>query len=130
MSEVSGPAQGRFRQIPIPPSQLADGVYGPTNTIVPWGIIATLRPRAQDIASSSALEFQQSFDEVDYLQVAVLELAPSLNVALVEHRGAPVPATEVHANITDPRLAAGILHALLRALSLGDDAVTWRRFQA
>jgi hypothetical protein len=129
MKMDAGGYAGRLRQIAIPQSQLEAGIYGPTNTLVPWGAIATLRPRAVDIAAQIKLHFDLSFDDVDQLQVALLELTPSTRIALVDHLRAPVPATEVHANVDDAVTARQLLMAILAHLQLGEDAVTWWRYQ-
>src|SRR5437870_13686608 len=58
----------RFHQIAIPSAQLSSGVYGPANTLVPWGRIALLAPRARTLAERVGLQFADSFDGLDYLQ--------------------------------------------------------------
>jgi hypothetical protein len=121
------PGDRRTRQIPIPASQLAAGVYGPTNKLVPWGMIATLHTRAQALANLVGLEFADSFDDVDDLQVALIQTPSEALVALVDHLGAPVPATEVHANVEDARLAEQLLQEVLTALKLSPHEVMWRR---
>jgi len=123
------PGDQRSRQIQIPEAQLEAGVYGPANTLVPWGMIATLHPRAQTLTRHVGLQFADSFDAVDTLKVALIETPSAVRVALVDHVGAPVPATEVHANVSDPRAAEQLLREVLVALKLGNEEVVWRRPQ-
>jgi hypothetical protein len=121
------PGDHRSRQIVIPAPQLETDVYGPTNTLVPWGMIATLHSRALTLAKRVGLQFADSFDDVDDLKVALIETPSATLVALVDHLGAPVPATEVHANVADPGAAERLLREVLAALKLSDDEVRWRR---
>jgi hypothetical protein len=90
-------------------------------------MIATLHPRAQTLAENVALQFADSFDEVDALKIALIETPSATLVALVDHRDSPVPATEVHANVTDAQMAGPLLREVLVALKLSDDEVSWRR---
>src|SRR5690349_104700 len=115
MSERIRPDKHDFRQIPIPGQQLEAGVYGPENRLAPWGIIATLHPRAQTLAKHTGLRFAHSFDELDVVKIALIETSSATRVALVDHLGAPVAATEVHANVIDVRTADRVLHEVLGA---------------
>jgi hypothetical protein len=90
-------------------------------------MIATLHSRALTLAKRVGLQFADSFDDVDDLKVALIETPSATLVALVDHLGAPVPATEVHANVADPGAAERLLREVLAALKLSDDEVRWRR---
>ncbi len=127
MSSRFRPGDHRSEQVPIPASQLESGVYGPANKLVPWGMIATLHPRAPALANLVGLDFAESFDDVDDLQVALIRTPSAKLIALVDHRDAPVPATEVHADVVDAKTAEGLLHEVLAALKLTDAEVSWRR---
>jgi hypothetical protein len=118
---------GGFHQIPIPPTLLEHGVYGPQNALVPWGAIATLALRATDLARHVSIEFAQSYDDLDYLQVALLDVPPVGRVALVDHLHAPEPGIEIHANVDDPIAADRAIAAVLQALKLPPTVVKWRR---
>jgi hypothetical protein len=126
MSRHQSTGEQRFRQITIPPAQLRSGVFGPANTEVPWGRIALLAPRAQMLAERAGLKFADSFDGLDNLQVALIDVPSAGRVALVDHLGAPEPATEVHADVEGAE-AARILKAVLAALGLTESDVLWRR---
>ena len=127
MSPLIHRADRRARQIPIPDAQLKAGVYGPANRLVPWGMIATLVPRAQALTTRAGIQFADSFDDVDALKVALIEMPSAVLVALVDHLDAPVPAMEVHANVSDAPAVERLLQEVLAALDLTDDAVGWRR---
>jgi hypothetical protein len=127
MSKQHKSGEHRLRQIPIPDKQLKAGVYSPANELVPWGMIATLHPRARALAKHAGLHFEDSFDEVDALQIALIEISGGRRVALVDHVDAPVPATEVHANVTDTQAADELLHEVLAALNLDETEVAWRQ---
>jgi hypothetical protein len=127
MTRQFQPGDHQSRQILIPKAQLDAGVYGPANKLVPWGMIATLQPRAQTLAEHVGLRFADSFDEVDTLKVALIETPSATLVALVDHLGAPVPATEVHASVSDAGTAGRLLSEVLAALRLSDAEVSWRR---
>src|SRR3954454_17840184 len=126
MTRHHSTGEQRFRQIPISPAQLSSGVYGPANTDVAWGRIALLAPRAWMLTERLVVQFPDSFDGLDNLQIAVIDVPFAGRVALVDHLGAPEPATEVHADVEGAE-AAPLLKAVLAALGLTAKDVLWRR---
>lgn len=119
-----------FRQIELPDDLLRRGIYGPYNSLVPWGAIALLRSSSGALTERSGIRFDASVDDLDALEVALLELIPSgQRVALVEHEHALVPGVEVHANLAArggyARVGA-LLAALSTALHLEPEDLTWQ----
>jgi hypothetical protein len=118
---------GTFRQVAIPADQLARGVFGPHNRLVPCGGIAALSTPAAELAASTGPEFAESFDEGDTFDIALLVDSRGREVALLERRDPPVKCTEVHANVPDPETAECLLTDVLAALQLDPGVVIWRR---
>jgi len=129
MSPLTGRAQRRFRQLEIPISQLQAGVYSPKNELVPWGAIATLHPGARDLQERLGIGFSDSYDQLDFVKVALLELPSTRRVALVEHVNAPIAGTEVHAEVDGAPAAQDLLAEVREALELAEGEVAWQRYQ-
>src|SRR3954447_5949502 len=96
MSRHRATGEQRFHQVLILSIQLTSGVYIPANTLVPRGRIALLAARARTLAERLGIGFADSFDGLDNLHVALIEVPSAGRVALVDHLSAPEPATEVH----------------------------------
>lgn len=128
MSALPDRSRRRVRQIDIPTAQLETGVYGPHNTLVPWGAIATLQLGARDLGQRSGIHFAESYDQLDSLWIALLELPSRRHVALVEHLHAPVAGIEVHAAAQEASAAEELLAETMQELALRETDVVWRRF--
>ena len=128
MSRAINQQPRAFRQLTIPRSQLQEGVFGPSNELVPWGALATLHLDAGELQERLGIAFSDSHDDLDYLKVALLELPSAQRVALIEHRHAPVSGTEVHGDAEHPLAAARLLAEVRDTLGLAEDDVAWQRY--
>src|SRR6266581_1724856 len=92
-----------FRQVLLPMAQLAYGLTRrdepePTNEeMVPWEPIAILVPEPDELHMLSGITFQDTFDQLDYVKVAVMDLISGRRIALIRHTRNTASGTEVHA---------------------------------
>jgi hypothetical protein len=136
-----------FRQVLLPMAQLVCGLTrrdepAPTNEeMVPWEPIAILVPEPDELHVLSGITFQDTFDQLDDLKVAVLDLISGRRVALVRHTQNNASGTEVHVlpqQFTSATDLPGIMTAIdqhqdalitetLDALGIEAAEVSWRR---
>ena len=71
-----------FKQVLLPQSQLAYGLTRRTDQpeptvaeLVPWKPVVVLVPEPGDLHARLGIAFQETHDQLDYLQLAVLDLA-------------------------------------------------------
>jgi len=86
--------------------------------------VAVIRQEYSEINSSKELNFQKSYDDLDYLIYAILSLESGNKVALVRHEHAPNPGTEICVSHSQIEIASVILEAL-NGLSLSIEDLTW-----
>jgi hypothetical protein len=58
-------------------------------------VVATIRQNISTISKQNNLEFQESYDDLDFLLFALLPLHSNIRVALVSHQHNPVPGIEI-----------------------------------
>jgi hypothetical protein len=88
--------------------------------------IAVLNAEPDELLRRFGLNFQQSYDDLDEVQVAVLELGSDRRVTLTRHRGSPTQGTVVEA--LPAEIAHGdVLAQLGTALELKREDFAWRR---
>lgn len=137
-----------FKQVLLPQAQLAYGQTRRTDQpeptveeLVPWEPVATLVPEPDELHVRLAIAFQETHDQLDYLKVAVLDLASGRRIALIRHTRSPGPGTDVHVlpqQFTSATDLPGVMAAIdrhqdalitetLSALGIDPQAVSWRR---
>ena len=72
------------------------------------------------------LTFQESFDNLDALQIAVLKLASGSRIALVHHLGFPESETELYAD-RDEWKHHDVVPTVLETLGIPESLVSWRQ---
>jgi hypothetical protein len=91
---------------------------------IPWEPIAVLLAEPDALEPRFGIVFQDTFDQLDYLRLALLDLTPGLRVAFVRHRGMQVPGTSVYILPQQLVGAEALRQDLDRALdSIQDDAL-------
>jgi hypothetical protein len=70
------------------------------------------------------LSFEDTVDDLDYVQEATIELADGWQFGLRRHRGAPMRGVAVYV-VTDEAHMAGALRSLLQALGLRREQLAW-----
>ena len=96
-----------------------------STTVHPGDPIAVLRREPEDFTKSLRLTFRSSHDDLDWLRLARIRTANGRTFALVRHRHAPRPGTEVVAASLSTDLWADIV-AVLRRLKLTEEDLAWR----
>jgi hypothetical protein len=86
--------------------------------------IALLRLEPEELTVKNALEFYESFDDLDYLRYSCLTLPSECPVTLVRHRGAPVPGTEICVATNNSDAAETVVEAL-KQLGLALQDLSW-----
>ena len=118
----------RFRQVQLSREHLGQGVYGPHNTLVPWGSIATLSCDAERLGRKLGIQFDDSFDGLDFVRVALLDLESGRRIALVQHTRAPETCVEIHADAAGETCAGKVLEEVERTLGISPSCFNWRRY--
>lgn len=103
---------------------MAAGLQALPDEVVPSHVVAVLQTTASAIERSGPLEFQESFDGLDSLKVALVD-ASSRRLALIEHDGTPRQGLEVALDVDRGGLSRGALQELLSALGLSDESIGW-----
>lgn len=115
--------QQTLKQVKITESQFGHGLM---DANVPGEPVAYLRSTPDELEHRYHLTFQDSFDNLDSLQIAVLELAAGPRIALVHHEGFPDDETEVYADRADWR-THDVLPTILETLEIPETELSWRQ---
>lgn len=83
-----------FRQVPLPTPKLEQGLSAFSNEDIPGVPVSMIAPEPSDL-EHRGIYFAQSFDDLDYVQVAVVQLNAGPRLALIRHQGNPMPGTEI-----------------------------------
>lgn len=119
---MSSPAA---RQIQLTDDQLRAGLAAELNRDVPGNVELVINQEPQDLAERLGIEFQETFDNLDYVRMAVLELPGGNRVALLRHRGNPVAGTEVAT--AKSGVDQEFIETVLSSLGLDETNISWRR---
>jgi hypothetical protein len=113
-----------FSQVPLRPEQLERGLAASSNEEVPSIPIAMIAADPADLESRCGIRFHDSFDNLDYVKVAVVQLRDGQRLTLLRHRGTPVPDIELCAIDASP---ASYDAAQMLVTMLGPLEISWRR---
>jgi hypothetical protein len=117
----------RFHQLHLEPAILEGGAFSQKDVTVPWEPVATLAWRPETFTDKLGIKFQESFDDLDDLLLAVLELWTGRQIALVEYPRSPNPDTIVQVTGETGTSTSDILKEVTDALGLMPSDVTWQR---
>lgn len=87
-------------------------------------VVATIRQDVETISNQNKLEFQESYDDLDFLVFAILPLLQTNRVALISHKNAPVPGIEICVRY-DEKNIAGVISETLKSLKLTPEDLIW-----
>jgi hypothetical protein len=87
-------------------------------------LVATIRQEPAQISKSNHLEFQESYDDLDYLVFATLVLSLGCQVNLVRHLHSPEPGIEICVGY-DRLDISRVLAETLNAMNLTVNDLTW-----
>lgn len=114
------------KQIRLPEQQLQSGLLEPIQgENIPDEPIAVLALEPADLEKRLGIAFQQSFDNLDHVDIALLELDSRERFALIRHRGAPTPGTGVH--VPHSQASARTLDEIVKQLGLAPAELSWRK---
>lgn len=91
-----------FSQVPLRPEQLEYGLAASSNDEVPSVPITMIAADPADLESRWGLRFDESFDNLDHVKVAVVQVQDGPRLTLLFHRGSPVLGIEVCAIDASP----------------------------
>jgi hypothetical protein len=113
----------KIGQIRLTEDQLEDGV-ATEGSRVPGHPIAVINSSPADLQSRLGIEFERTFDDLDYVDTALLELPSGRRFALTRHAHAPEPGTVIAAAQTD---AADdlFLEEILNSLGIPRGDLSW-----
>jgi hypothetical protein len=111
------------KQIQISKSQLEHGLM---RANVPGEPVAYIRLSPSDLEHRYHLDFQESFDNLDTLKIAILKLTSGARVALVHHEGFPTDETELYVDRDEWKLHDAV-PSVLKTLDIPESQLSWRQ---
>jgi hypothetical protein len=87
-------------------------------------VVATIRQDVETISKQHNLEFQESYDDLDFLVFATLPLLQTSRVALISHKNAPVPGIEICVRYDEENIA-GVISETFKSLKLTPEDLIW-----
>jgi hypothetical protein len=87
-------------------------------------VVATIRQDVETISKQHNLEFQESYDDLDFLVFAILPLSQTSRVALISHKNAPVPGIEICVRYDEENIAE-VISETLKSLKLTSEDLIW-----
>jgi uncharacterized protein YjbI with pentapeptide repeats len=86
--------------------------------------VAVIRREPDEISQSNKLEFQESYDDLDYLVYAVFPLPSGNKVSLVRHLRSPEPGMEICVRYKQTNIPRVLTEAFSK-MNLTRDDLTW-----
>lgn len=115
-----------YRQIRFSEEQLRAGLDSRLNWTSPGEYLAELRLEPAHLQEQFGIQFQPSFDQLDHLNVARVELPSKRQVTFIRHCGSPRAGTLVSADVKDIASSTDLVDEVLTALGMDPSHVTWR----
>jgi hypothetical protein len=91
-----------FSQVPLRPERLEHGLAASSNEEVPSVPITMIAADPAELESRWGIRFDDSFDNLDSVKVAVVQLRDGPRLTLLVHHGSPVPGIELCAVDASP----------------------------
>ncbi len=86
--------------------------------------VAVVQQEYTEIDRTKTIDFQKSYDDLDYLVFAILPLASGNRVVLLRHEHSPNPGTEICVSNEQQNISSVILETL-ETLNLSIKDLTW-----
>jgi hypothetical protein len=77
-----------------------------------------------DFKTNNGLVFRSGYDDLDYLDFAMLTLPSGHDVTLVRHKGSPQPGTELCVR-SDLNTVASVIRETCAFLSINESSLQW-----
>jgi hypothetical protein len=87
-------------------------------------VVAMLRQEPVELSQRGTIEFDEGYDDLDYLVFSLLYLPSRRRIAFVRHRNSPSPGTEICVVPNELKIAA-ILVETIRFLNLSEEDILW-----
>lgn len=94
-----------------------------TSAVVP---VAVLRSTPEELAESASLDFEEGFDDLDYLLFSKLQLPSGKLATLVYHQNSPKPGTEICV-VPEESDSEGVMAEVMQQLQLSASELLWIR---
>ncbi|WP_299416119.1 hypothetical protein [Acaryochloris sp. IP29b_bin.148] len=92
-----------------------------TSAVVP---IAIFQQSPAELSEQHSIEFQDGFDDLDYLKFSLLQLPSGKSATLIYHQNSPNPGMEVCV-IADESDREGLIREVMQLLNLPTTAIMW-----
>lgn len=92
-----------------------------TSAVVP---IAVLQQSPAELSEQHSIEFQDGFDDLDYLKFSTLQLPSGKPTTLVYHQNSPNPGIEICVAADEPD-RDGVIREVRQLLNLSTTALMW-----
>lgn len=109
------PAQSRLTPVPLDSFRWPGGIDK---------AVVILRAEPPELASRYGIAFTRDVDDLDWHQVAIVQLPSGRPVMFIRYEGSPGPGTEVAVDHNDSLDAAW--EELRAVLGIDDSATSWR----
>jgi hypothetical protein len=106
-----------FIQVPLRPDQLERGLPSLSNEEVPGVPVTMVSADPAELEKRWGLHFDDTFDNLDYVKVAVVQTRSGARLTLLVHRGNPVPGVELCA-VDASSASIQAAHLLARSLNV------------
>ncbi|KAI9133099.1 hypothetical protein [Acaryochloris sp. CCMEE 5410] len=90
-----------------------------TSAVVP---IAVFQQSPAELSEQNSIEFQDGFDDLDYLKFSLLQLPSGKPTTLVYHQNSPNPGVEICV-IADESNREGVIQEVMQLLNLPTTAL-------
>jgi hypothetical protein len=94
--------------------------------------VAMFKQEPHDFQTNNGLVFRSGYDDLDYLDFAMLTLPSGHEVTLVRHQGSPQPGTELcvrssldDAQASDLDTVASVIRETCAFLSINESSLQW-----
>ena len=119
----------QFIQVLMPEEKLQGGLMLLTENEAPaWWPIMLVAQEPEDFSREWGIEFQESFDDLDRLKIAVLDLVSGTMVVLRRYRGAPLGGTDVCVAFDAMTRSQEINKEVMDTFGLCDADILWSQF--
>ncbi len=88
-------------------------------------LVVALEP--SDFEQRLGVTFHDSFDNLDYLKVAVLQMPGGPRIAIIRHRGSPTPGTDICLSEAVFDRNPAIVAQVLETLDVRGEDIVWSR---
>lgn len=86
--------------------------------------VAMFAQEPHDFQTNNGLVFRSGYDDLDYLDFAMLTLPSGHEVTIIRHKGSPQPGTELCVR-SDLENVASVIHETCAFLSINESSFQW-----